>query len=151
MKLIKQPNAWSCVGCAFAMATDTTLERFIIALGHDGSERWWPEIPEPYGCRCFDVQECSIIAFNSGYFVHEIRNGYEYGPEDHAKRKITLPDGYLDTIMNQHQGVLLVTPKYAEQNSHAVAWDGKQVYDPLGFMAGKEQYNIESFLIIGRR
>ncbi len=150
MKLIRQPNAWSCVGCAFAMATESSLEYYISALGHDGSEKWW-DVHDPYGRRCFDVQECSGVALALGFYVHEIRNGYEYGPEGHPKRKIEVPQSYIEAIMNQMRGVVLCTPKYNDQNSHAVAWDGFSVFDPLGFQAGIDSYNIESFLIIGRR
>jgi hypothetical protein len=133
------------------MATESTLEHYIEKLGHDGSELWWPDIPDPYGRRCFDVQECANVAFKLGYFVHEIRNSYAYGPPDREPRKIEVNPKFLENMMFEGQGILLVTPKYNDQNSHCVAWDRKEVFDPLGFMTCKEYYNIESFLMIGRR
>lgn len=148
MNLIKQPNAWSCVACSFAMATKRTLEEYIDKIGHDGSEIWWADVAEPYGRRCFTVAECTNVAWNVGYYVHEYRNGYEYGHE--PLRKFEPNEKELYSIMNRREGVLLATLKGSD-NSHCLAWDGAEVLDPLGFKSVKECYNIESFLIIGER
>ena len=39
MKVIRQPNNWSCYACVAAMITGETLEDVIKFVGNDGSEK----------------------------------------------------------------------------------------------------------------
>lgn len=64
MELQKQPNDWSCLLTAFSMALHIPIERLIDMIGHDGSERIWPDFPEPQCYRSFHPQElidCALL------------------------------------------------------------------------------------------
>jgi hypothetical protein len=67
MKIQKQPNRWSCLPTAFAIALDVDVNLFIKHIGHDGSEFIWPEMPEPMRRRAFHIQECLDIAMKLGF------------------------------------------------------------------------------------
>lgn len=69
MKLIKQPNRWSCLPTAFAMALDVPLEDIIAYVGHDGGELKWPALPEPFCRRCFHIQELVNYCYAKGVAV----------------------------------------------------------------------------------
>ena len=43
MILQRSPNAWSCMPTAFAMAVNAPVEDLILSIGHDGSEKTWPD------------------------------------------------------------------------------------------------------------
>lgn len=65
MKLIKQPNRWSCLPTSFAMALDVSLKEIIDYLGHDGSEKIFPDRKEPHCRRAFHSQELIDYAWTS--------------------------------------------------------------------------------------
>jgi len=72
MKLIKQPNSWSCLLTAFAMATESTPEDLIAMIGHDGSEIIWPDLPEGYQHRAFHPEELFECALDLGFKVFTV-------------------------------------------------------------------------------
>lgn len=53
----KNPNAWSCLPTAFAIALDVPVETIISLIGHDGSEITHAGLPEPLNRRGFHPQE----------------------------------------------------------------------------------------------
>ncbi len=53
----KNPNAWSCLPTAFAIALDVPVETLIALIGHDGSEVTHAGLPEPLNRRGFHPQE----------------------------------------------------------------------------------------------
>jgi len=116
MKLIPGNNNRDCMGASFAMATGTTLERVIDFCGHDGHEDG------------FENQEMVDYALSVGAaaITHTDDSVYT-GFVPHYK--IDLKDKIADNI-----GVIA----YEEKNGkyHAVATDGKLVYDPRGITYG---------------
>ena len=69
MKLITQENRYSCVVCAFAMASARSVNDLIVSVGHDGSEIMFPDSDHPW--RGFHVQEM-ILALIDEFSITEI-------------------------------------------------------------------------------
>jgi hypothetical protein len=117
------------------MALGISLSEMLGRIGHSGDEIIWPHLPEPQRRRTFHVQECAAVALSLGFGVME----YQFGP-------VLTPDGksFFDIpvkidpvkLMSISTGVLLGKGRTA---GHAVAWDGKHVYDPHGIV-----YDIEN-------
>src|SRR4051812_22249881 len=51
------------------MVLDLPLETIVKILGHDGSEKYWPEYPEPRCRRGFHIQEMIDLCFSLGKSV----------------------------------------------------------------------------------
>ena len=47
MELQQRPEPWMCMPLAFAMALDMPVADLLAAIGHDGSEIVFPNLPEP--------------------------------------------------------------------------------------------------------
>ena len=71
IQLQHQPNRWSCMATAFAMALDIPVVEFINRIGHDGSEIVCPA-DEPGGRRGFHSQECITVALGFGLAATQI-------------------------------------------------------------------------------
>jgi hypothetical protein len=72
MKLIRQPNRWSCLPTAFAIALDVSYDSIIKAIGHDGSKKIWPGLPEPRCRRSFHIREMIDVCYDLRYAVIEV-------------------------------------------------------------------------------
>ena len=112
------------------MVLDIPVADLLQELGHDGTATWWPKAVGPKRQRGFHVQEMIDVCWRRGFSVTLI----EYGPmaqpdENYEPRLYTTEEtltarmrGYLDNNV----GVITTL------NNHAVAWDGKQIYNPSG-------------------
>lgn len=144
MRLLKSPNNYSCLPTAFAMALDLTLEEVYAAAGHDGSERYWPELPEPLCYRTFHVQELVAIAWKRGIAVTQFDFTPMLSPD--GVRAVELDPGInMPGMLNCWPGVLLGR---GLQHRHAVAWDREYIYDPKGleYRFDSRIFTAESFL-----
>jgi len=66
VRLIQQPNLWTCGPCAVAMVLDVTLDEVIEACGHDGSAKVdWDKIPG--GRAGFNESDLTLAALRLGY------------------------------------------------------------------------------------
>jgi len=110
MKLVKGSNNKDCMGAAFAMVTDTSLEEVQKFCGHDGSQG-------------YHAQEMTDYALSKRYAAIT-----HFGKECYSNNEeawdINLRD-YITCI-----GVIGLKRKNGK--THAVATDGKLVYDPKG-------------------
>lgn len=138
MILHNNPNDWSCLPTAFAMAIDMDPESFIKQIGHDGSAEPYPKSDFKAG---FHEQECIEVALRFGYTCTPIEIGPTISPylDGHDARKVffvSAPEdnwARLRRHMRGSDGVL--TGQYitaAKTVGHAVAWDHatKTIYDP---------------------
>lgn len=123
-----QPNCWSCLPTAFAMALDVPYKDILAFCGHDGSEIVFPDDVE-LGRRAFHAQEMMMFAMYRGVFVTPI----EMRPRSVNKYGVLYslpPQGlYVRDFLGSHSGVIAGR---MQGNSHAVAWDGNLIYDPNG-------------------
>lgn len=125
MKRIKQPNNWSCLLTSFSMVFDLHIEQLITELGHDGSEIFWPDLPEPLCRRSFHIQEFILLGYKFGWLV----TPFEFRPvlgvfPGFKTHEINIGgEEKIFEIMKGKVGVLT-------SNKHAVAWNGIEVLDP---------------------
>lgn len=118
MVLIRQPNRWSCNGCAWAMVLGLTLQEIVAALGHDGQ-----------ATDGFEDDELVWLAAQRGYASSFL---FPTGAGEQAPCPLT--DEAMMTFLRGRRAVLHVThPRLLEPQEivHAVAWDGARVFDPL--------------------
>lgn len=135
MRLIRQPNLWSCLPTSLAMVLSKSVEEIIDNIGHDGSEVCWPELPEPKCRRCFNMQEIIDVAILQGYSLTPIdalpSNGPALGHE-----RLTYSEEVASLRINSYLKGFggIITGKLPTNMSHAVAWSKEFVYDPVGTM-----------------
>ncbi len=146
MQLIEQSNKWSCTACAFAMALNITLKEFIYQIGHDGSEIWFPELPEPLCRKGFPYPEGIQVSLRLGLSVTPVDIKPLCGPDD--EHRVALDHTvFANKMLIKYQGII---SGMGNQYFHTVAWDGKQIYDPsLGIYSLKNScFRPEVFWII---
>jgi len=146
MFLQTQPSQWSCVPTAFAMLLDIAVEEMIRQIGHDGSEVVWPELePTALSKRAFHPQECIDVALSLDipivsihlmpYTLHFVNNV----PSKPIWTEQQCLDRF-DRLLKAYEGVFTGTTNY--NMGHAVAWNGKMVYDPRGYIKPLEEANF---------
>ncbi len=69
MRTLKNPNAWSCLPTAFAIALQVDLDTVLGIVGHDGSEITHAGLPEPLKRRGFHLQEMIKMCLQDGMSV----------------------------------------------------------------------------------
>lgn len=148
MRLIRQPNRWSCTAAAFAMVLDIDFDRFIGLIGHDGSEIIRPQLPEPLCRKGFHIIECIYACYDVGYSVTPfdaipcgIVNNHVLDLWDKNEGLMRL----FKVIMHE-QGV--ITGYTSENRPHAVAWDSTHIYNPASdyvSLLDLNNYKIETF------
>lgn len=62
-------SLWSCLADSFAECMGMDKLWVYEAIGHDGSEIIWPDLPDPYCRRGFHPQELIDMAWNHGWAV----------------------------------------------------------------------------------
>jgi len=128
MELVKQPNRWSCVGAAFAMALGISMEEVIDLVGHDGSERI-NDKPEPHCYMGFHPEEFTLLA-KIKYGANIVWVQPNPGWADNRLLKST-EKRMSKAISLFPNGVL--TGRFSSGTHHAIAWDGKRFFDPAGY------------------
>lgn len=136
MKLITTKNSWSCMAAAAAMVTDTSVEHIAHMLGHDGSDHPWPH---PYehlhrGFHIHEIIDLLWIQFQQSMtpFVREpMCTPHMKCPEVPARSPYSADSSvrFIKALVH-NQGI--ITGMIGELG-HAVAWDGKEVFDPRGY------------------
>lgn len=149
MKLQKNPSDWACLPTSFAMVLDMPVLEVLEKIGHDGSEIVWPMLSNPHNRRSFHIQEMIDLCWDLGKLVvmfqtkpcnspyphiEPINVPMKFTPEERFKKLIHYP-GVFTGVTNEGVG-------------HAVAWDGRMIFDPKGkvysdFKAAK--FLIETF------
>lgn len=131
MTIQKTPNGWSCLLVAFAIAINEPYEDLIKEIGHDGSRKIWSHLPEPYCRQSFHPQELIDCCFNRNIHILEIEKypclkPIYFNPDMFYvfddQKSLSRFNKYIQTF----PGVLI-------GSTHAVAWDGLQLYDPKGY------------------
>src|SRR2546423_390829 len=118
MKLIKQPNKWTCLPTSFAMVLDIPLDIIMTKIGHNGPD--------------FHIQELIDVAMKFNFMVTPIESNPRIGlSEDDCKHvyDFDMASHRLAKYLNEHKGVL--TGVFSKKR-HAVAYKDKTIYDPNG-------------------
>ena len=122
---MKQPNKWSCLPCAFAMAFEVSLESVLYILGHDGSEIIFPNKADPYKRKNFHIQEMIDVALHYGLSVTEIQNK-PIAQSPSGVYLVPVPSDRMSNYLKNYKGVL--TGKRTDV-PHAVYWTGIEIHE----------------------
>ena len=151
MILQKQPNDWSCLVTAFAMAMGIKVEALIYVIGHDGSKDFFEKVSYPYNKRSFHVQEILDSAIRCfDYVFCEIEFDPCLSGDGIENKKIH--DGYTNELRFKSYldncNMVLIGIKKLDPigRRHAVAWSAldKKIFDPNGLT-----YEFNNFIVRG--
>ena len=120
----------NCLAKAFSIALDIPYDDLIKEIGHDGSKKIWPTLPEPMCYQSFHPGELIIIAFRHGFTVTPFEVTLEScclqcrvcgGPDYKKLHKIScfLP-------LKGNKGVVTGDSNIGR---HAAYWDGQKTHD----------------------
>lgn len=129
MKLIKQ-RGYNCIIASLAMVWGIEFDEVVKLIGHDGQKKVFLKSDRPYvGIHSQEVLDAAI---KHGYAMNIIQYYPVQGPQDGKGSQIVWSndDCYIrfrDYLINKYS-VLIGLNK--EGRTHAVAFDGVQVYDP---------------------
>lgn len=152
MLIVEQPNIWSCLPAAFATATGIPLETLLEKIGHDGSEIMFPDLKDPLRRRAFHTQELVRVLFDLGWIVATFEfESLAIIDEQHIYTvKYPNKEILIKKILFNSFGVICAIVKSTGKH-HAVAWDGKQCYDPTGFIYPLSKYDPLIFLRVEKK
>ncbi len=146
MRLISQPNRWSCLPTALAMLADVEFADVIDKLGHDGAEIIFPTLPEPVCRRSFAIEEVQYVTLAYGFVLVPYSPGFIYSPKEGNELVVELKQ--FPKMMEKLDGLLFGTPK-GKSIGHVVAWSAREglIYDPNGtkYPADAGYFTIETF------
>ena len=135
MKLVTSPNSWSCSVAALAMVLGVDYDFVIKKIGHDGSEIINSNLRPPGCYKGFHMQELIEVAIDEGYAltpIEAIPVQTATGVDEHV---VVFPQYQDHEQRLQHhlnycsKGIIMGK---LDKYWHAVAWDGKMVFDPRG-------------------
>lgn len=129
MRLVRQPDKYSCAAASLAMLADVSFEEVIKALGYDGTMNLnnmalgFP-IPEIIDT-ALDSFGIALVSFELAPAISEYKRdeGIPLYNDDYVNQRI-------DALLPGRPG--LITGFYSIDKYHMVAWDGEQIYDPHG-------------------
>lgn len=149
MNLQKQPNKWSCLLAAFAIALDIPIVQLIDELGHDGSEIIWPDHEEPLNRRSFSIHEMFYLSYEAGYSVMLFNKVWDSRPTYSAQPLMkNPPNGFFNESLLKNKGVLVGR---INGQRHAVAYQDSMCFDPNGTIYAIDKFNIETFFALFQR
>ncbi len=132
------------------MVLDKSVEEIIRCIGHDGSDIFWPNQPEPKKRRGFGYTELTTVAYKFGYvFVPFMFPDQYWSTSDEKPVEYYPPMSFENHLFENHDAVLIGTPN---DTTHAVAWDhvSKVIYDPNGHQYSRNQFKTNVFWMVQR-
>ena len=154
MELLKQnaqePNCFACAAVMVLRHTveihrpwfNPNLEHLLEYIGHRGQEELWPG--EAKGVHPQEVIDWYIHFGYTLWLLERFPQSAPKGLEDDARMVWDgeQADARFWSILKKNAGILIMP-------THAIAWDGKQGYDPNGFiLKDLENLIIEAWLIV---
>lgn len=131
------------------MVLDIPVVELLQELGHDGSAVWWSEAVGFKRQRGFHIQELIDVCWKKGFSVTLIESAPTAQPDENLEPKLYTTE---ETLMQRMQRYLDNNMGVITRNNHAVAWDGKQIYDPSERIYSMEpDFEIREFWLILRR
>jgi hypothetical protein len=140
MKLLtqndKEPN---CLVYAAAMILNADVEDILSSIGHRGQEMVWPGRDWPTCLAGVHIQEIQDVAYKYGKCFYPI----EFEPTSRCSEGAPAHFSYKNRNLKLRMMNYLIDKRaILVGKTHAVAWDGEQVYDPNGMI-----YEIELFML----
>ena len=137
MRLIKQPNSWSCTFAALAMLLDAPLFEIYDWVGHDGSKIIHPELTDPASRKGLHIQECIDILHCFGHSMTPIEVEPWQTADGINEFKIEKWALFLNNTTRlqyylKHNSGLLVGKAKKYWHTMAFDYETQRVYDPNG-------------------
>ena len=145
MKIQISPNWWSCFATSFAIVLKMPVRNLFLEVGHDGSEIIFPDLPEPFGRRTIHPQELIDVCLGRGFALMMV----EAIPSMSGNYEIQFKEGNISRLtryMSMYTGVVCGVNQ--DLKPHAIAWDRKSFYDPIGKVTEKTEMAIDCFLAL---
>ena len=144
MKLQRAPISNTCLLTAFAMVLGVNAQDLMCSDPH---EVMWPQLEKPQRYRGHHIQEMIDILWDYGYNVTEIQALPRFGQLGCTETYLLFDN---DMAMERIQRYMTGSVGVITSPTHAVAWDGKMIYDPKGTMYPIEEYTdtIQSFYLV---
>lgn len=122
------------------------MKMVLEAVGHDGSDIVWPDLPEPVRRRSFHIEELQYAAYYFGYHLVPFVAAVEHEPVPDSLSHIVDLRGKFQIALHKYDGVLLGN-YVGSPNRHAVAWNAKEklIYDPSGRITDIDGFSIWCF------
>jgi hypothetical protein len=122
------------------MVLDTSPEELIKIIGHDGSRKLWPELPEPNCYQGFHLTEILFAALHFG------RAGI-FSPTILYSQSTSTPEEIGIATFDPHYRGIYITTNH-QGNGHACAFNGPLVFDPAGRVCSKFDIGkIDAFIL----
>lgn len=131
MELIRGNNTRDCLGAAVAMVTNTSLQEVVDFCGHDGSVDG------------FDILDATEYALNRGFAILSY-----YGQSAYTESDKATPINFAKIIPGRTG---IIGYRKASGACHAVATDGRTVFDPRGSVTSLEFFlSCQDILVFWR-
>jgi hypothetical protein len=134
VKLQKKHERWQCAVTSFAMALDCPVVDLMLALGHDGSEIIYPDLPEPSNRHGHNIYELIQVALDMGYAVTPVPLKPAIVPACDRTREFVIGNEK-ENSMRFVRNLLTsrgIIECYGPRGPHVVAYDNGVICDPEG-------------------
>lgn len=137
-------DGWSCLPVAVANSIGVPTSAIIDLIGHDGSDRPYPDIYGGYR-RGFHVQECSLALIHLGYTVTQIERRPLLTPEASCPPIVAWEDDdFFFDLLRHSTGFAIGT---RAEKGHAITNIKGRVVDPY-YAGSVEIYSISKLDIV---
>lgn len=141
-----QNNRWSCLPTAWSYVIGWPVWSIIKAIGHNGSQICWPNLPEPNCRRGFHPQELIYLGDRFGFVTTTFEPiAMLESPGGHESVEIDFTTKF-EKLLDESNGVL--TGEINGQR-HAIAWLNGKVLDPSeGRITSLDAFQIQTYFRI---
>jgi hypothetical protein len=137
-----QPNRWSCLPTAWSYVIGWPVWAIIKAIGHDGSELLWHNLPEPNCRRGFHPQELIYLGDRFGFVTTTFEPLPVLESPGGVGGPIMIPLPF-EKILKTSNGVLT---GMVNNQRHAIAWLNGKVLDPSqGRLTSLDGFQIQTY------
>jgi len=146
MELLVQTSD-NCLLYAAAMVLNIKPQSLITLIGHNGEEVWWPKQTGSKKKRSFHPQEILDAAATYGktFICIEFMPSSGWGGNGRLIfNEEMMEKRFLGWLTNRAAILIVQGPRLG----HAVAWDGKKIYDPKGMIKDLYDYTIQEAWIL---
>lgn len=132
MKKMDKPQ---CLIYSAAMVLGHNVEDLIEHLGHDGMEVWWPEFDDHRQYRSVSMQEIIDVFLQHDVALVPIQAmPLQVADGEHRDPRLTYEEPGARFMKHIRSRRAILIGQTEQGNGHAWAWDGKEAYDPRGWM-----------------
>lgn len=127
----------NCLPTAYSIVMGIPISKIYEIIGHDGTEIWWPDLPEPYCYRTFHIGEMANCCFKLGWVTWPTSDSFELRTMDRSR---LIPNPLFEKILKSKDGVFLGE---CDGVRHAVAWHDQRLINSSKDFIAEEFWVIE--------